>query len=81
MVKVEVNGMRYEDHHPDCRFIPSRTSSGSYAFIQVIDISTNMLKRYWGPFNIEQPERSIENIMRNGGKWPSLPVANHRLDT
>lgn len=80
MVRVEVNGMLYEDHHPDCLFIESNTTSGRYAFIQVLDTSTNMVKRYWGPFNIEQPKASIEGIMRNGGKWPSLPASDKRRD-
>ncbi len=76
MVRVEVNGMLYQDDHPDCLFIQSSTVSGSYAFIQAFDTSTNMAKRYWGPFNIEQPEASIKAIMQNGGKWPALPDIN-----
>ncbi|TDX22471.1 hypothetical protein DFO67_1294 [Modicisalibacter xianhensis] len=81
MVKVEVNGMLYEDYHPDCKCIHSRTSSGSYAFIQVLDMETQMVKRYWGPFDIERPEASIESIMRTGGKWPPLPGPDERVDS
>lgn len=76
MVKVEVNGMVYEDNHPNCQFIQSRTIGGNYAFIQVLDTRTQMVKRYWGPFDVEYPAASIERIMRNGGKWPSLPVGD-----
>lgn len=80
IVRVEVNGMLYEDYHPDCKCITSRTNSGSYAFIQVLDLNTSMHKRYWGKFDIENPEASIAHIMTYGGPWPSLPEPDENLD-
>lgn len=81
MLRIEVNGLLYEEGHPDCLLIQSSTSSGSYAFVQVLDIDTQMVKRYWGPFDIEQPETSIENIMRHGGNWPALLKAEQQLES
>lgn len=80
MVTVEVNGMLYQDYHEDCMCIHARTHTGSYAFLQVLDQATGMQKRYWGAFDVERPEKSIERIMREGGAWPSLPPAGDKVD-
>lgn len=80
ILRVEVNGMLYEDYHPDCKCITSQTDTGTYAFLQVLDQGTGMHKRYWGRFDVERPEASIKRIMTLGGKWPSLPAPDELLD-
>jgi hypothetical protein len=43
-----------------------------FAFITVIDDSTDTIKRYCGVFDINDFERSIREIMDIGGKWPHV---------
>lgn len=68
----------YDDGNEKCLCIHSQSEGRVWAFIQCIDIgndgTSEHIKRYWGAFDLENPEASIERIMRNGGKWPKLPA-------
>lgn len=70
---VEHNNMRYEDHHELCSCeIISGQHGKNFAFVQCFDISTQELKRYWGSWDLENPESSMLSILDRGGKWPKL---------
>ncbi|EBG2148367.1 hypothetical protein FIP36_16615 [Salmonella enterica] len=68
---VQVNGLVYDSSNNACKCILSDSQNKIYAFIQVLDGSVT--KRYWGEYSHDNPEHSIEEIMKWGGKWPSLP--------
>ena len=67
----------YDDADERCLCIVSQTQGLAFAFIQCINAGDSgegtELKRYWGSFDEENPEESIAQIMRRGGKWPELP--------
>lgn len=76
----DFSNMVFDDDDPRCRVYVSRGQNGTYGFVQCLDIgnkglrlSTPGIKRYWGDWNVDNPERSIKSIMRTGGKWPELP--------
>ncbi|EBH7464631.1 hypothetical protein F3H65_18420 [Klebsiella quasipneumoniae] len=68
---VQVNGMVYDSSNPNCKCILSNSQNTLYAFIQVLD--GDVTKRYWGLYDHDAQEDSIKEIMRWGGKWPTLP--------
>ncbi|REC93306.1 hypothetical protein [Kushneria indalinina] len=75
IIRIELDGLLYDDRRSECKCIHSRNDSGTYAFIQVIDTRVEGVKRYWGAFDVERPAYSIERIMLYGGSWPDLPTA------
>jgi hypothetical protein len=82
MLKVRAeNGFIYEDYHPKCkiRFSSLRYGHGEFdfswvAFVQCFDEETGDINRYWGMFDDDNKERSVEMILLKGSKWPDLPV-------
>ena len=72
--------MVFDDDDPRCRFYISGTSGVQFAFVQCLDLgwpdrrlSYPGIKRYWGIWDWDDQEDSIQKIMNNGGKWPDLP--------
>ncbi|AXE71583.1 hypothetical protein A191_04745 [Escherichia coli KTE233] len=77
-MKITVNGLFFEENHPQCKCILSQTQGELYAFIQCLDTGLNgqesaIIKRYRGRYSHDDRAESIKNIMSNGGKWPVLP--------
>lgn len=70
----------YDDSDSRCGLWLAHNGRETCAFISVLDIGNAGTrhaepyeKRYWGPYDAEDPERSIQWIMDRGGKWPALP--------
>lgn len=74
----------YDDNDSRCGLWLSHNGREVCGFIQVLDIGNEgnrhaepFQKRYWGPYNADDPEGSIQWIMDHGGKWPNLPHVGH----
>lgn len=77
-MKIQVNGMIYDEAIRDCQCQLATTQNELFAFIQCLDLGmdgqeTPIKKRYWGRYDHDDKEESIRAIMQNGGKWPLLP--------
>lgn len=76
-MRIEINGLVYDDSDDLCLCLLSQSQGKLYAFLQVIDTGMDgeqrFTKRYWGEYSHEAPEAYVKRIMENGGKWPSLP--------
>ncbi len=76
-MRVETaNNLVWDDNEPKCRIIHSQANGQLFAFVQCVDKPTGHTKRYWGAWSPNDPERSMLEIMSNGGKWPNLELAN-----
>lgn len=76
---VKQNDMTYDESDKRCKVYTCQTHATrgyatcvQFAFITVIDDSTDTIKRYCGVFDINDFERSIREIMDIGGKWPHV---------
>ena len=74
---VKHNRMTYDGNDPRCQLFIADTSATScmapsllFAFISVVDDSTQMIKRYCGIFSWDREEECIREMMNVGGKWP-----------
>ena len=74
-MKIEINNLLYDESDDRCFLITSMACGKLYAFIQVIDLGSGGVKRYWGPYTHipETQELMLTEIMASGGKWPDLP--------
>ena len=77
-MKISANGLVFEEGHPQCKCILSDAQGELFAFVQCLDTGMDgqesvMVKRYWGRYSHDDRAGSIEDIMRNGEKWPVLP--------
>lgn len=80
-MKVQTDSnLLFDSSHPDCLCIIERTQGKEIAFIQCLDLGVEhcrhkkpIPKRYWGLWDENRPEESLDHIMRRGGKWPQLP--------
>lgn len=77
-MRIEQNGMYYEDYNPDCYCeVVCGPNGQMFGFIQCVDANTGEKKRYWGFWDASEVEKSIKFIMDRGGKWPSLIPKNN----
>ncbi len=76
-MRVEVNNLVYDSEKKDCYLEVVQAQSMLFAFVQCLDVgfdgTLKAVKRYWGSYSHEEPEKSIELILKFGGKWPKLP--------
>lgn len=77
-MKITANGLVFEEGHSQCQCILSDAQGELFAFVQCLDTGIDgqesvIVKRYWGHYSHDDRAGSIEDIMRNGGKWPVLP--------
>lgn len=77
-MKIQVNGMIYDESNRDCQCHLADAQHEVFAFIQCLDVGMDgtasaIKKRYWGRYDHDNKEASIRAIMENGGKWPVLP--------
>ena len=75
-----VSNLVFDDEHPKCFYIISSAQGRAFAFVQCLDLGAAhcrhkepCIKRYWGVFDLDKPEDSMESILRRVGKWPQLP--------
>ncbi|WP_413113843.1 hypothetical protein [Thaumasiovibrio sp. DFM-14] len=78
-VETDTN-LLFDEQHKDCLCIKSQANGYIFAFVQCLDLGQKQyrhkeprIKRYWGLYDSNNPESSIRQILRNGGKWPELP--------
>lgn len=69
-IKIEVNGMIYDEKDPNSAFVYYRTQGVEMAFIKVF--AGISYKYFWGVFDPDNREESIKEIMRTGAKWDNL---------
>jgi len=76
-MKVQFNGMTYDDSDPRCTTWIASTqatmglsSEVKTAFVTCVDDSTQIIKRYWGVWSTENQAQSMLDILQRGGKWP-----------
>lgn len=82
-VRNEMDNLVFDDSDPRCYLEVVRCHGANVAFIQCLDIgwpdnrlSQPGLKRYFGFWDPDEPEASIRQILKDGGKWPRL-APNH----
>jgi hypothetical protein len=70
----------FDDADPRCFVLTCNSLGGTYGFVQCLDLgwpecrlSVPGIKRYWGPYDVNNPDDSIHRIIAKGGKWPALP--------
>lgn len=78
-IQTDTN-LLFDDAHPDCMRIISTTQGEYVAFVQCLDLGMPhcrhekpIIKRYWGKWSYEEPERAVEKILATGSQWPLLP--------
>lgn len=72
-LKLVVENLRFDLSDPKCELI---IHESQYAFIQALEITSTgdeVIKRYWGKWNTDNPLQSIENILHQAMPWPDLP--------
>ncbi|WP_166267442.1 hypothetical protein [Marinobacter caseinilyticus] len=72
--------MVFDNADPRCVVFTCHSLNHTYGFVQCLNLnwpecgaSVPEIKRYWGPWDVENPEDSVRRIMAQGGKWPTLP--------
>lgn len=76
-MRVQVNQLIYDDADELCKCYLETALGKGYAFVQCIDTGMDgthrFIKRYWGEYDVNNPEVSMIEILSYGGKWPQLP--------
>jgi hypothetical protein len=77
----------FDNADPRCVVYTCQGLNGTYGFIQCLDLGwpecrllAPEIKRYWGPWDANNPEDSIHRIIAKGGKWPALPPIENYKD-
>lgn len=76
-VENSVGNYVYDDTHHLCAMELCRSQGKNYAFVTAIDVGMPetplpepKIKRYWGLYDPDKPEVSVQLILDWGGKWP-----------
>lgn len=69
-INIEVNGLIYDENDHRCVLLYRIVQGKEVAFLKVLD--GNRPKYYWGFYDSNNIENSIEQIMRSGAKWGDL---------
>ncbi|WP_417521916.1 hypothetical protein [Marinobacter sp.] len=79
-VHNDERNMVFDNSDPRCVVFTCYGLEGAFGFVQCLDLGwpesrllVPEIKRYWGPWNADNPEGSVRRIMAKGGKWPMLP--------
>ncbi|KZY32536.1 MULTISPECIES: hypothetical protein [unclassified Oleiphilus] len=75
----DTENLVYDSGHLMCRIIFNTAVGQDYAFVSFMDVGFDhcrlkkpIRKRYWGPWDHDDPEGSLKLIMDWGGKWDEL---------
>lgn len=84
-MRVSNNGLVYDSNDERCQMYIGTTGATlghgleiKLAFITVMEGDSKSVRRYFGAYDVQNPESSIRQIIERGGKWP-YPFSEYGL--